>query len=123
MLIFKTRDFSQWAKKMKVSDSKLVEAIVEMEEGLIDAELGKFLYKKRIAIQNTGKRGGARTLIAYKAQDRAYFIYGFAKNEKENISVKEKEALRRYAYALINMDSKQLHNAIIGGEIREVDYE
>jgi hypothetical protein len=123
MQIFKTRDFARWAKKMKLSNSKLVSVITEMEQGLIDAELGKHLYKKRIALQNAGKRGGVRTIIAYKDQDKSYFIYGFSKNEKENISPAEKEAFRKYANLLINMNSKQLHNAIVGGEIIEVNHE
>jgi len=120
MLIFKTKDFSRWAKKIKLSDSKLIDAISEMTQGLIDAELGRYLYKKRIALQNSGKRGGARTIIAYKDKEIAYFIYGFAKNEKENISTSEKEAFKEYAITLIDMDAKQLHIAIVSGEIIEV---
>ena len=123
MLIFKTKDFAQWAKKMKTADSKFIKAISKIEHGLIDAELGNYLYKERVALQNSGKREGARTIIAYKDWDKAYFLYGFAKNEKDTISITEKYALKKYADVLINMSAKQLHNAKIGGEIIEVCYE
>jgi len=123
MLIFKTKSFNKWAKKMGVLDSNLALAIFEMEKGLIDAELGKFLYKKRISLQNKGKRGGARTIIAYKNKDKAYFLYGFAKNEKENIDSETKETLRRYAEIFMNFNVSQLNKAIFNGEIIEVNHE
>lgn len=123
MLIFKTRYFSRWAKKMNVSDSRLAKAIAEMEAGLIEVELSKNLYKKRIALQTRGKRGGGRTIIIYKKQEKVFFIYGFAKNEKENISTIETEAFKRYGDILLNMDQKQLNDAIIDHEIMEVKNE
>ncbi len=108
---------------MKVSDLRLATAIAEMEAGLMGAELSKNLYKKRIALQTRGKRGGGRTIIIYKKQEKAFFIYGFAKNEKESISTMETEAFKKYGDILLNMDQKQLNDAIIGREITEVKNE
>jgi len=88
MRIFKTKWFQKWAKKEKVSQKALQRAIEEMERGLVDADLGGHVYKKRVAIQGRGKSGGVRTLIAYQVKDKAFFIYGFAKNKRANISDK-----------------------------------
>jgi len=97
MRIFKTRLFSKWARQEGILDDSLRRAICEMDEGLIDANLGSSVYKKRIAVDGRGKRGGVRTLLAYKLEDGAFFIYGFAKNARGNISSKELKALKQLA--------------------------
>lgn len=47
--IYKTRYFSRWTSKERLSDSSLIEAIVELEGGLVEANLGGGIYKKRVA--------------------------------------------------------------------------
>lgn len=83
MRVFKTRQFDRWVRKEGVTDPMLWAAVIEMENGLIDADLGGHLVKKRIALPGRGKRGGARSLVAYRLGDCAFFVYGFAKNERE----------------------------------------
>src|SRR3989338_4597375 len=51
----------------------LINAIDEITRGLFDANLGGHIYKKRISIGSKGKRGGARTIIAYKAHNKSLF--------------------------------------------------
>ncbi len=93
-----------------------------MERGLIDADLGGPVYKKRVAIQGRGKSGGVRTLIAYQVQDRAFFIYGFAKNKRANISNKELQALQIIANNLLNHNDKMLDHLLNQKELVEVPY-
>ena len=90
--IFKTPDFTSWAKNENVDDSALLAAIQEVENGLIDAKLGGNVIKKRVARTGQGKSGGFRTIIAFNVDDKSFFIFGFSKNEKANISIKEKVA-------------------------------
>jgi hypothetical protein len=61
------------------------------------ADLGGGLIKQRVARQGQGRSGGYRVIIAHKARNRAIFLLGFAKNEKENISLDELQFLRRLA--------------------------
>lgn len=68
-----------------------------MSHGLIDAHLGRSIVKKRVAINGKGKRGGARTIVATKKEDRWFFVFGFIKNEQANISTKELAALTELA--------------------------
>ncbi len=82
MRIFKNKAFHKWAAKEGLSDSALTAAVDEIERGLIDADLGGRVLKKRVAIANRGKRGGVRTLIAYLASDKAYFVYGFCQKRQ-----------------------------------------
>lgn len=55
------------------------------------------MVKKRVAVGGRGKSGGVRTLLAYKVDDKAFFVYGFAKNARANISANELKALKRLA--------------------------
>lgn len=77
--IFKTRSFNRWLRKSGLSDEVLHQAVEEMERGLIDADLGGHVIKKRIALPGRGKRGSTRTLIGTNFKDRWFFLYGFKK--------------------------------------------
>ncbi|WP_353202737.1 type II toxin-antitoxin system RelE/ParE family toxin [Polynucleobacter sp.] len=55
---FKTETFSRWIKKAELQDTNSLQAIKEMESGLIDADLGDYVYKKRVALKGLGKRSG-----------------------------------------------------------------
>lgn len=95
--IYKNNNFTKWQKKSRLSDSDLVKAVAEMEDGLIDATLGGYLFKKRIAKKGMGKSGGFRTIVAAKQSIGWVFLFGFEKNESDNISGKELIALKEYA--------------------------
>ena len=91
-----------------------------MIHGLIDADLGGHILKKRVALSGKGKRGGARTLVATRKADRWFFVFGFAKNEKANISSKELAALQKYGADLLNQTEAQLDRAIVEGALVEI---
>jgi hypothetical protein len=109
--------------KADVTDEALVKAIDEMEQGLIDAELGACLFKKRVALVGQGKRGGARTIVASKVQGSWFFLLGFLKNERDNISNIELKALQGLAKQLLELSDAQLKKALLANEITEVHYE
>lgn len=121
MRILKNKAFSKWASKEGLSDDALVAAVDEMECGLVDADLGGHVFKKRVAVGGRGKSGGVRTLLAYKVDDKAFFIYGFAKNMRANIKVEELKGLRAYAQLLLNYDDKELSQAVKSGALIEVE--
>ena len=121
MQVYKTRQFGKWAGKEGLTDSMLVEAVVEMESGLIDADLGGHVVKKRIALPGRGKSGGTRTLLAYRLGDRAFFVYGFAKNERDNIDDKELKALKQLASSLLGWTTPQLAHALREGRLLQVN--
>lgn len=99
--VFKTRHFSRWMRKTELTDSVLLNAVEEMVRGLIDADLGGGVVKKRIGLAGRGKRGGARTLVATNKGNRWFFVFGFEKNERANIADDELEALRDIAEQLL----------------------
>jgi hypothetical protein len=62
-MIFKTRHFARWARKTGLVDSLLKAAVLEIQCGLLEADPGGGIVKKRIALPGRGKRGSTRTLL------------------------------------------------------------
>ena len=77
--------------------------------------------KKRVGLHGRGKRGGVRTLVAFRREDKAFFIYGFAKNERANISAKELKALRMLAAELLGYGENDLTQAERAAELVELE--
>lgn len=118
--VFRTRTFTRWMKKAGLTDATLWAAVTEMGQGLIDADLGGHVVKKRVALLGQGKRGGARTIVATKMADRWFFLYGFGKNERSNIGKDELKVFQEVAKELLGFDDRQLVIALTAGEIAEV---
>ena len=77
------------AEKSGLTDLQLAVAVKEIEQGLYEAKIGD-IYKKRVARLGMGKSGGWRVLVACKVGIAWFFIYGFSKNELDNIDNKIK---------------------------------
>jgi hypothetical protein len=121
--VFKTRVFERWMQKIDLSDDLLVIAVHEMERGLIDADLGGGVFKKRIALPNRGKSGSVRTLIATNKNDRWFFVLGFEKNQRDNISPSELRKLKDVAFDLLQMSNEQLNDFLSHQQIEEIHHE
>lgn len=117
---FKTRAFQRWMRKTELSDEALCEAVAEMEGGLIDADLGGHVVKKRVAVPGRGKRGGARTLVGTNYGNRWFFLFGFEKSERDNIDDDELRALQEAAKALLALKDKQIEDAVADGALLEI---
>lgn len=120
--IYKSWYFIQQTKKLALDDNRLYKAVEEMERGLIDADLGGGVYKKRIPLSGRGKRGGARTIIATRFEGLWFFLYGFAKNERDNINDTELKALRKVAHDYLEVSAQGLRRLLDAGELEEVIY-
>jgi len=84
-----TKWFSKWSRKAGLTNSAILEALVDLENGLSVANLGKNLFKLRVKREGQGKSSGYRTIVVFRKEKIAVFLYGFAKNERGNISSKE----------------------------------
>lgn len=91
-----------------------------MAQGLVDADLGGHVLKKRLPLQGRGKRGGARTLVATKLADRWFFLFGFGKNEQATISKTELRALQTLAHDLLGLSDHMLGEQVTKGKLWEV---
>ncbi len=118
--VFKTRHFTRWLRKSGLSDADLSKAVDEMVAGLVDADLGGDILKKRVAMPGRGKRGGARTLVATRKANCWFFVFGFEKNERSNVSSTELEALQALAAELLSLTAQQLDISVQDGALQEV---
>jgi hypothetical protein len=92
--IFAIKQFHKWAQSNELTDDLLRNAVDEVEKGIVDANLGGNLYKKRIATKGRGKSGSVRTLLVYAVSRRTFFMFGFEKADQANISQKEEKVLK-----------------------------
>lgn len=120
MKIFKTKEFSRYARREGIDDERLCEAVARAERGLIDADLGGGLVKQRVGRAGQGRRGGYRTLMAFSSRTRTVFVYGFAKSERDNIGPDELHFWRSIARGFSTMNEEQLGRLIAAQEITEV---
>lgn len=122
-MIFKTRHFARWARKSGLSDALLKMAVLEIQRGLLEADLGGGIVKKRVALPGRGKRGSTRTLLATNMNDRWFFIFGFEKKERVDISENELETLKKLAKDLLGLTAAQIACALKEGSLVEVEHE
>lgn len=120
MKIFKTKSFSRFAKKEQINDFALCEAIERAERGLIDADLGGHVIKQRVSREGQGRSKGHRVIVAFISRKRSFFLHGFSKNDKGNLSEDELEMMKRLASHWLHFDEKKIHIAIKEGELTEV---
>lgn len=103
-----------------MTDSALLKAAEEIGQGLIDANLDGNLIKKRVARKGQGKSGGFRTIVAFQRGYRIIFIYGFTKNQRDNITEQEEKALKKLAQILLEATDSELKQMIIHRDLYEV---
>ncbi len=120
MQIFKTKWFARFTRHEQITDASLREAVTRAEHGLIDADLGGGLIKQRVARKGQGRSGGFRMIVAYQTKDRAVFLYGFAKSERENINPSELATLREIATTWLNANAERIALGIAEDELQEV---
>ena len=107
-----TKWFKKWSKKVKLANDDLLGAISDLEDGLSTTDLGNHLFKVRVKRENSGKSSGFRTIIVYQENEKAIFLYGFGKNEKENIDKSELQYFKKLGSDLLALNSEQLEESI-----------
>jgi hypothetical protein len=119
--IFKTKTLAKFTRQNGISDDGLVDAVQRAVQGLIDADLGGQLIKQRVARPGQGKRGGFRFLVGF-GPHRSVFLFGFAKNERENIEDAELKTLREIAWSFLKANDEQIAQALKDGTLIEVQH-
>ncbi|KAB2699029.1 type II toxin-antitoxin system RelE/ParE family toxin [Brucella lupini] len=123
MRIFLTRGVERFARRQRIADASLGEAIERAERGIIDADLGGGLIKQRVARPGQGRSGGFRMIVAYRAAGRAVFLYAFAKNDRDNIDDDELEALRTIGVNWLAASAELVGQAIEDGDLKEIEHD
>ncbi|MFM7607778.1 MAG: type II toxin-antitoxin system RelE/ParE family toxin [Alphaproteobacteria bacterium] len=120
VLPFRTKPFTRFASCEGISDGAVCERVARAESGLVDADLGRGVIKLRLARPGQGKSGGFRSIILFRRGARAFFVFGFAKNARDNIAAAELQAFRRLADEVLGYDDASLALAMANGTMTEV---
>ena len=123
MRIFKNTWFQRFARREKITDQVLMEAIARAEKGMVDADLGGKVLKQRIARLKQGKSSGYRTIIIFNNGDKAFFVYGFTKSERGNIDKGEIDIFKKAAKELLALPDKHIEELIENGALTEIKHE
>ena len=121
MRVFKNSRFHKFARKEKISDAMLCEAVERAERGQIDADLGAGRIKQRVARPGAGKSGGFRTLVFFRAETRAVFAFGFAKSDMANLDDAEEAYLKKAAKLVLGFADAQMDAEVAAGRMFEVN--
>lgn len=120
MRVFKNTWFQRFARKERIADTALCDAVARAEKGQIDADLGGSVLKQRVARPGAGRSGGYRVILLFRAGDRALFAYGFAKSDRGNIGDDELAAFRQLAAEVLALSGEQLDALVTAGRFMEV---
>ena len=120
MRVYMTKWMSRFVRRERISAKGLLHEISRAQSGAIDANLGGGLIKQRMARPGGGRSGGYRTIIAYRVGSRAVFLYGFAKNERENIGGDELDSLRQLGANWLNAEPATIIQALNEGALTEI---
>ena len=118
--IFKNKWFVRFARRESIPDSELCEAVRKAENGLIAADLGGGVIKQRVPRPGKGASSGYRTIILFRVGEKAFFVYGFPKSERDNIQKDELAAFKEMAAIVLSLSDTQLAAALKIGEYHEV---
>jgi hypothetical protein len=118
--IFKNTWFSRFAAKEGVGDDELKELVERLEQGEAEADLGGGVYKQRVARNGSGKSGGYRVIVYFKSGHRTFFVYGFAKSDRENIRPADLKGFKEAAKIDLGLTDEQLEMRLRAGAFKEI---
>lgn len=122
MRVFKSKAFDRFARKETIPDEDLLDAVNRAERGNIAADLGGGVIKQRIARRGGGKSGGYRTIILFRTKEKAFFVYGFAKAERDNIGMETVKAFRILANKMLGYGDDEISELLKSKQFMELLY-
>lgn len=122
--IFVTEDFHDFMTDSKLSEKDILKSAHELANGLFDADLSGNIYKKRIAPTGRSKSGFGRAIVAFRFEDKIFYIDGWLKHSvrKSGHEIPDKllSLYKAVAKDLLNFTEQQLEIELRTGLIKEV---
>jgi hypothetical protein len=117
MNAFESRWFKKWSKKNGLKKVDLLDALKRTINGSGVVNLGGYIYKIRIAKNGQGRSGGFRTILIFKKGKRSLFIYGFEKNDQDNIDKGTLADYKKFAVTFLNYTDDDINRLVNNGTI------
>ena len=119
--IFSIPAFDRFARKARIGDERLIDAVDRADRGLIYADLGEEVIKQAVGRPNEAAINGFRTIIGFRAEFRAFFLYGFPKNQADNITPNALKGFRKIAADFMLLTDGQMDILLSSEELREIE--
>ena len=120
MKIYKNSWFDRFTHKNNIEDKDLIKAVERAEMGLIDADLGGSVIKQRIARKGQSSSKGYRAIVIFRQTEKYFFVYGYPKSEKSNLTVSEEREFKKLAGNVLKLTDHQIKELIKTGSMIEV---
>src|SRR5574344_618196 len=117
MNAFESRWFKRWSKKNGLKKADLLDALERTINGSGVVNLGGNIYKIRVAKNGQGRSGGFRTILIFKKGKRSLFIYGFEKNDQDNIDKGTLTDYKKYATTFLDYTDTDINRLVDNGTI------
>ena len=117
MNAFESRWFKRWSKKNGLKKADLLDALERTINGSGVVNLGGNIYKIRVAKNGQGRSGGFRTILIFKKGKRSLFIYGFEKNDQDNIDKATLADYKKFAVTFLNYTDDDINRLVNNGTI------
>lgn len=111
--VFKTKWFTKAARKARIKDDELCEAIQEVMKGQAD-DLGGGVFKKRL------DKNMHRSIILAKGGRYWIYEYFFAKKDRANIDDEELEDFRMLAKRYATLSERQIDQLLEDKDLTEI---
>lgn len=99
----------------------MLNTLDDLINDLSTANLGGNLFKVRVKREHSGKSSGYRTIVVYKENEKAIFLYGFGKNEQDNISKTELLYFKKLGNDFLALDETQIKQLIKKKSLFEIE--
>jgi len=83
-----------------------------MKAGLSSSEWGSHLFKIRVKKPDSGKSSKFRTIVVYRENDRAIFLYDFGENERVNINASELQHFKKLGNDFLALNKDKLKHFV-----------
>jgi hypothetical protein len=113
--------FSRLALRSDIDEVVLCEAITRASQGSIDADLGGGVIKRRIPARVKASREDFASIVLFRKEDRAIFVYCYAKKDQANIAPEDLRDYRKLAGIMLSYSIADLSAAVACGRLLEVN--
>ena len=114
--------FARFARKHRIPDTQLCDAVSSANTGGADADYGGGVIKQRIARIGEGKSAGYRTVILFRRDSLAFFVFGFAKSGQSNIDSGDVAAFKLLAARMLSASDADISTLVTNGDFLEVNH-
>lgn len=111
--VFKWKTFSRDARKAGIKEPDLCDAATELNKGQAD-DLGGNVWKKRL------NKNMHRAIVILSPGRFWFFVYLFAKKDRENIDDDELAAFKKLAKDIAKSDNAAVATLVKSGDFLEI---